>query len=79
MITYSEVAAKMEFCGSSVSIVESSPSGTGWFEAAAPLDDEEEGCRLCAGLGVEPLIFELPLVLIGGDSLEPSATDGPDR
>jgi hypothetical protein len=44
-----------------VSIVKSSASGTGWFEAAAPLDDKEEGCKLCAGLAVEALIVELPL------------------
>lgn len=44
-----------------MSIVKSSASGTGWFEAAAPLDDKEEGCKLCAGLAVEALIVELPL------------------
>lgn len=60
-----------------MSIVESSTSGTGWFEAAAPLDDKEEGCRLCTGLAVEALIVELPLLLIGGDLSEPSATERP--
>jgi hypothetical protein len=85
---YSDVAAKMEFCGSSVSIVElSPPSGPGWFvdeDAAVPLgDDREDGCRpCCARLAAEEASMAAPPWLLlpgGGDSSEPSAAEKPDR